>query len=180
LRIKALALLDAGGPAKHLAARDLLLRVLREYPDSLDVVIAHERLGELYESEGASDDAEAHYREALHLSLEGNVQGDANLRLPELLISSGQADKLADAEAVLATIDVERDLAFASQRFRYAVCRARLAAARHSPDEASDYAAEALRLASTSRPDFARHPTVGRVVAAESLIREMQRLAAHK
>lgn len=173
-----MALLEAGGRQKRLAARDLLQRVLAEYPDSLDVVFAHEALGEFYESEGDFDEAEAHYRAALHLSLEGNVEGDANLRLPELLIRSGQAGKLADAEAILGTIDVERDLAFASQRFRYAVCRARLAVTRDNPAEAADYASEALREAASDKPDFARHPTVGRVVADKSLVREMRRLAA--
>lgn len=178
LRIKGLALLASGGTKERLAARGLLQRVLDEYPDSLDVVVAHEGLGEVYEREGAVTEAESHYRSALHLSLEGYVRGDAHLRLPELLIERGDPDKLAEAEAVLSMIDVQRDLAFRSQRFRYAVCRARLAAERNDWAEAADYAAAALREAGSDAADFPRHPTVGPVRADDpDLFRELQRLA---
>ncbi len=176
LRVKALTLLEEGGGKERSAARDLLQRVIDDYPGSLDVVIAHEGLGEFYEKVGAFEEAEAHYRAALHLSLEGYVQGDAHLRLPELLIRTGQVQKLADAEAILATIDLERDLAFRSQRFRYAVCRARLAVVRDDAEEASNYAAAALQEAATDTPDFPRHPDVGHVDADESLLRELRQL----
>lgn len=168
--------METGGSRERIAARNLLLRVFDEaQPDAFDLVIAHEALGELYESEGAFDEAEAQYRVALHLSLESNVSGDAHLRLPELLIRSGDVTKYADAEAIVARIDWE-DLAFSSQRFRYAVCRARLAAARGDSEEASEYAAAALREAARETPDFPRHPNVGQVHVEPSLLREMEQL----
>jgi tetratricopeptide (TPR) repeat protein len=177
LRVKALALLDHGGRKERRAARDLLQRVLTDYPDSLDVVVAREALGQICEREGDHEEAEAHYRAALGRSLEGHVHGDAQLRLPELLIRTGGTEKLADAEAILASIDVEGDLAFKSQRFRYAVCRARVAARQGELGEAAGHAAAALREARTDAPDFPRHPTIGHVDADRAVIRELERLA---
>jgi hypothetical protein len=178
LRIKGLTLLESGGASERPAARDLLQRVIDDYPDSLDVVWVHEALAGFYEEEGALVDAEAHWRAALRLSLEGNVHGDAQLRLPELLIRTEEDEKVADAEAILSTIDVQRDLAFKSQRFRYAVCRARLAIARDDSGEAAEYAAAALRETAVDTPDFPRHPHIGRVLADDDLLRELRRLAA--
>ena len=177
LRIKALTLLESGGRNERLAARDLLQRILEEYPDSLDVVAAHEGLAQVYEQEGATAEAESHYRSALHLSLEGYVRGDAHLRLPELLIESGDPDKLVEADAVLSMINIERDLVFRSQRFRYAVCRAKLAAAGGDSEAAAHYAAAALREAATDEPDFPRHPTLGGVHADPDILGELQRMA---
>lgn len=176
LRIKALALLEQGGRKEGRAARELLNRVIQDYPDSLDVVVAHEALGESYAREGSSADAEEQYRTALRLSQEGPVRGDAPLRLPELLIETGGKDKHAEAERILDAIDVEGDLVFASQRFRYAVCRARLAHARGDASGASEYAAAALQVAARDTPDFPRHPTVGLVQAGKTLLNEMRRL----
>jgi tetratricopeptide (TPR) repeat protein len=177
LRIKARALLDSGGRKERKVARELLERLLREYPDSLDVALGREALGEICFSGGQLEEAEKHYRAALASSLEGFVSGDAQLRLPEILIEIGTPEKLADAEAVLALVNVERDLTFKSQRFRFAVACARLAERRDNAVEAAQYASAALREASEERPDFSGHPGVGHVDADEPLLQELRRLA---
>lgn len=177
LRIKALALLDSGGVREREVARGLLERLLREYPESLDAVLAREALGEICFSDGKLEEAEKHYRAALASSLEEYVSGDAQLRLPEILIEIGTPEKLADAEALLALVNVERDLTFKSQRFRYAVACARLAARRDDAVEAAEYASAALREAFEERPDFSRHPDVGHVTADEALVQELEWLA---
>jgi tetratricopeptide (TPR) repeat protein len=176
LRIKALALMGHGGKAEARGARELLVRVIETYPESGDVVMAHEHLGELDAREGHRSAAAAHFRTALRLAPERNAYGDAALRLPELLIEDGGDENRAEALEVLNAI-ASTDWVFASQRFRYAVARARLARASGENAEASRWAGHALREAATDIPDFPRHPTVGLVDADGKLLREMRRFA---
>ena len=176
LRMKALALMDRGGKTEARAARELLVRVIEKYPESLDVVMAHEHLGELDAREGDRRGAETHYREALRLAPERNVYGDAALRLPELLIEDGSEEKREQATELLDAVG-ESDLAFASQRFRYAVARARIARDSADEAEARRYAEQALREAARDTPDFRRHPTVGVVDADRKVLTQMRKLA---
>jgi tetratricopeptide (TPR) repeat protein len=179
LRIKALTLLESGGKEERVAARGLLRRIIEDYDDPLndfDFLIARETLAELDAADGAFDEAEAQYRAALQLSSESNVRGDAPLALVELLIRRGGEAGFAEAETLLDGLD-HVDLTFKSQRFRYAVYRARLSAARGNAEEAGGYAVEALREASTTAPDFPRHPDVGHVQASNSVLQEMRNLA---
>lgn len=176
LRIKALALVDHGGKAEAKGARELLLRVIEGYPESGDVVLAYEQLAELDLREGQRSSAKAHYRMALRLAPERHVYGDAALRLPELLIEDGGDDQRNEARSLLDAITTS-DLAFASQRFRYAVARARLARASGNTVEARRYAEDALREAARDTPDFPRHPTVGLVDADRKVLKEMREFA---
>ncbi len=69
------------------------------------------------------------------------------------------------------------DLVFASQRFRDAVARARLARAAGKKVEAKQHAEDALREAARDSSDFPRHPTVGLVDANRKVTKEMRKLA---
>lgn len=176
LTIKAGALLAHGGKAKTEGARRLLLRVIEMYPESMSVVSAHEQLGALNAREGDRHGAESHYREALRLSPEPYLWGDARLRLPELLIEDGSAEARREATELLDALSPVA-LTFSSQRFRYAVARARLARSSGQRAEARRYARDALHEAERVKPDFSRHPTVGRVAAEPTVLREMNELA---
>jgi tetratricopeptide (TPR) repeat protein len=177
LTIKAGALLGHGGQPEIEGARRLLLRVIETYPESLDVVAAHELLGGLDAREGDRRAAVAHYREALRFSPERHVYGDARLRLPELLIEDGSVEAQREAGELLEALPPVA-LTFSSQRFRYAVARARLARNSGHLAEARRYADDALREAETIKPDFRHHPTVGRVAADPSVLHEMSELAS--
>lgn len=177
LAIKAGALLAHGGKAETKGARRLLLRVIETYPESLSVVSAHEQLGALDSREGDQRGAEAHFREALSLSPERHFWGDARLRLPELLVEDGSEEARREAEELLDALSPVA-LTFSNQRFRYAVARARLARASGHRTEAQRYAEDALREAERVEPDFPRHPTVGRVTADATVLREMNELAS--
>jgi tetratricopeptide (TPR) repeat protein len=177
LGIKAAALINTGGKSEAEGARRLLLRVIETYPESLEVVLAHEQLGELDTREGDRRAAEAHYREALRLSPERHVYGDARLRLPELLLEDGSTEARREAGELLEALPPVA-LTFSSQRFRYAVARARLARNSGHWAEARRYADDALSEAAMVKPDFSRHPTVGLVTADQTALREMNELAS--
>jgi hypothetical protein len=176
LRIKALALMDHGGDAEALGARELLVRLIETYPGSGDVVMAHEHLGELDAREGHRSTAEAHFRAAMRLVPERKTRGDAALRFPELLIEDDTDESRSEARQVLDAIQ-PGSLVFASQRFRFAVAHARLAQAEGDDAEARRHAENALKEAGRDAPDFPRHPTVGLVTADKTVINEMQKLA---
>jgi hypothetical protein len=176
LRIKALALMGHGGKAEVRGARELLARVIEDYPDAGDVVMAHEHLAELDVRDGQRAPAKEHYRTALRLAPERHVYGDAALRLPELLIEDGGTEERNEAESLLGNV-AHHDLVFRSQRFRYAVARARLAHAGGNVADSARYAEDALREAARDTPDFARHPDVGFVDADRTTLEEMRRLA---
>jgi len=94
LRAKAIALRERGGAEQRRGARALNERIIRDYPGSFfDVVVAHEELASLAEQEAQFEQAIGHYREALHLSQEGAPTGDAQLRLPELLLAHHVTDE---------------------------------------------------------------------------------------
>lgn len=177
LRIKALALMDQGGDEEARGARALLVRVIEAYPGSQDVVLAHEHLGELDAREGRRSAAEDHFRAALRLAPERKTRGDAELRLPELLIEDDTEESRREAREVLDAIS-PGSLVFASQRFRFAVANARLARADGDDVGASRYAETALEEANRDAPDFSRHPTVGVVRAERGVLDEMTRLVA--
>jgi predicted Zn-dependent protease len=95
-----------GGKAEARGARGLLVRVIEDYPDTGDVVMAHEHLAELDVRAGQRATAKEHYRNALRLAPERHVYGDAALRLPELLIEDGN-----DADAARSAEDALREAA---------------------------------------------------------------------
>lgn len=175
LRVKALALMDHGGHAEARGARELLVRLIETFPGSGDVVMAHEHLGELDAREGDRPAAQAHFRAAMRLSPERNTRGDAGLRLPELLIEDDTDESRWEARQVLDAIR-HGSLVLASQRFRFAVARARLAHAEGEDAEARRYAQTALEEADRDAPDFPRHPTVGLVTADKTVIDQMRKL----
>jgi tetratricopeptide (TPR) repeat protein len=176
LRIKALALMEQGGKLEATGARELLARVIELYPESGDVVLAHEHLGELDARNGDRRSAVAHFTAALRLAPVRHTYGDAALRLPELLIEDGSDRAREEATQVLDAM-ASGDLVFASQRFRYAVARARIAHAARDDISARRYAVDALREAEGCAPDFPRHPTVGLVNADKKVLKEIRKLA---
>jgi hypothetical protein len=180
LRVKAIALREHGGNDHRRAARDLNERLIRDYPDSFpDLVVAHEQLALLAQEDGLPEQAIRHYRDALYLSVEGAPTGDAILRLPELLIGEqSNPERLREAATILGRIDVDRDLAFSSQRFRYNALRARLAEQDGDPTSAAAFANAALAEWHRSTPDFRRHATFGWVQSTPETLAQLARLAA--
>ncbi len=173
LRIKAVSLEEAGELA---GARTLLGRIIDDYPDAwLEVAFAHERLGDLARAAGDPAGAQAEYRMAIVTSptLSGTT-GEVHLKLAEVLFESGLGS-LAEIGQLLD--DATAHLTLVSTAFRYRVLTARLAAATGDTDRRRSAAAAALALVD-SRPQFSRHPTVGRVSAAPSLLAELRSMAS--
>ena len=174
LRTKGAALISAGDKKRRKAGRELLLRLVRDYPDTLTVSWAHEFLGDAYAQDGMYEDAERHYREALGAYRRTpGVQGRAQVGLADLISVTRQREKYAEADVLLDAFDP----LFKSDHFRVFTVRARLAAERGDHEEAASCAQAALRLEADREPQLPRHPDVGHVKTDGATLRELRKLA---
>lgn len=174
LRTKGAALVKAGDRKRRDAGRELLLRLVRDYPDTLTVSWAHEFLGDAYAEDEMYADAERHYREALAAYRRNpGVRGRAEVGLAELISITRQGEKYEEADALLDGFDPF----FKVDYFRIHTVSARLAEERGDHEGAAKHAEAALRLAMDDEPQLPRHPDVGNVSAPRSTLRELRKLA---
>ena len=168
LRIKALALVDAG---RLDAAATLLRRVVDDYGDDWSqVTSAHEHLGDICRSTGDLAGAESEYRRVLMLSPTLScTSGEVHLKLGEVLLAAG-VDDFAEIERLI--VAARPHSVFNKTAFRANVLEARVAAAVGDVERRRASATAALSLVSAPS-QFTRHPTVGLVDASPSLLAEV-------
>lgn len=174
LRIKALALIDAGLLG---AATALLRRVVDDYRDDwLQVTASHEHLGDIYRSTGDLAGAESEYRRVLELSpnLSGTT-GEVHLKLGEVLLAAKPND-VTEVEQLIAA--ARPHVVFNTSAFRANVLDARVAAAIGDVERRRASAAAALSLVGAPA-QFSRHPTVGLVDASPSVLAEVAAMAGN-
>lgn len=173
LRIKALALQDAGMPHD---AETLIRRLLAEHPEEeFERPFALELLDDLVRTQDRLGEAEVHYREALATGDSGATTGLVAVSLAEVLTEAGRPE---EAWALLhsATAETETLQAFDHARFRWLTACARAADALQDQGAAVQAATDALAL--VGAPDqYARHPGVGAVRVDEATLSSLRRLA---
>lgn len=171
-RIKALALLEGGGPVREAAARALLEANVAT-PDILDFerVVALHRLAGLERSAGRLDEAERLLRQALGVGgPDGNgTSGEEETELAEILLERGGRERIAEAKAMLDRRSEDMPL-FARSRFRLCVAQVRVSIALGNRDLAQAWAAAALRIAGERHSGLAHHPDLGLVESAVGTI----------
>lgn len=175
LRIKATEILDQSDDpdAWHVAA-SLLTRVTDEYPDSLHVPMAHQELARYHRRLGEWDAALQEYQMAIDRSLPGRSgsTGIEEVDMAEVLVERDAPGDATTALELLASEHLASQAHFNSTLFRIALCRAR-AQDRLNMDP-SVAAHEALRLASITKPQLPRHPTVGLVKVDHQTLGELE------
>ena len=178
MRIKALSLAESGDKAGHAAAGDLFERIFSEHPDDeLQVTMAHADKARWHRQRDEQDQAVEHYRLAVALEdALGGIDWAADLDLAELLVERNDLD---EAQTMLDRA-ASKGLAFKSQRWRWLVTDARLAAKVGQWDRSMASAAAALTLLDDDSADFPRHPDLGHIQTDRGTIREVKRLAARR
>lgn len=179
LRIKALSLAESANNENRAAAGELYERLFTEHSDDeLQVAMAHADKARWHRERGEHAEAARHYRRAVALEdTLTNLDSGADLDLAELLVELKQ--DLDEAEAMLDRA-AAKDMPFTSQRWRWLVTDARLAASVGQRDRSAASARAALELLDDEAPDFSRHPGLGHLEADHGTVREIQRLAAGK
>ncbi len=164
-RIKAVALLETGDPAKVAAGRRLLIEVV-DSPDAPDFekVMAHSILGQQALRDGRLDEAEANLREALRISGQtgSGTSGLEEAWLAQVALARGEGDALREARALLEQRATDPPL-FLSARFEICRTAARVALALKDNAAAASWAKAALALADADHSGLANHQTLGLV-----------------
>ena len=157
LRIKALALKDV---RELKAAKQLLIRVVSDYPDSVDCGFCLELLGDIAREEGSAEAAEWNYREVIRRwpDLNGTT-GMVEVSLAEVLTETGGPDRHEEALRLLGSA-LKRGRLMNSGLFRWNIALARAAEKLGDAKTVSRAARTALSLTKLG-PRFPRHPTVG-------------------
>jgi len=173
LRIKALALLDAG---EDQGAQELLLRVLDNPDESPDVGLAVEFLGNLAVRQGNRELAKQYYRRGLAAPrYPGGTTGGHEIALAEMLLDEG-ADGHAEAIELLETWFARPNLKFNNQLCRWHLAVIKAAEQTGDAETVRRSAAAALEVASRE-PQFSRHKDVGVVRADPVTLRRLRKLA---
>ncbi len=160
LRIKGLGLVEGGNVE---GARELWTRVLQDpESNSLDQVAATEHLADSYNNNDPERATEL-YRRVIELSPnQSGTSGTQHIKLAQLLIDSGDKEKLGEAGTLLSWWAQNAGSPYPSNHFAWHLARIKLAQALGDRESAHSSAIRALELAS-SKPPFSRHPTVGLV-----------------
>jgi tetratricopeptide (TPR) repeat protein len=174
LRIKGVELLASDRAAVRNSGRDLLRRVMADYPsDVLQSAWAHRDLGASLAEDGLFDEAAEHLEEALAAEHPEPLVG---LVLAEVIVSAKWRHRYGEALGLLTAGDGASD-PFPATRFRWNLAAARLSDRLGSPADARELAALALRCLDETQSPFPRHRSLGLAAADKRTRRELQRLA---
>jgi hypothetical protein len=175
LRIKGVELTGSIDGATREAGRQLLRRVLDDYPDdAVQVTMAAADLGKSLADDGYLDEAAVCFRR----SLAGlpNVHWGADLGLAETILLGNWSEQYAEAREILDASAARTD-PFPATRFRWGLASARLAERQGDAVEAMRSARTALAAVDEHESPFPRHRDLGLAHADEQTIRELNRLA---
>jgi hypothetical protein len=157
-RVQATYLLQAVDAVTREAGRDLLRRVIDEYPDSIEAKAAWEQLGDSLARDGRLDEAEHALTVTLRLCQASRIgrsgtTGTTELRLAEVILAMGERGRVDEVVRLLdaAEPEVERHSLFRDVVYRYLLARARAAHTRRDP-VARNLAHDALAVAAEKTP----------------------------
>ena len=178
LRIQAVCLAEAG---QHAAAIELFDRLLREFPDSMEIALAHAERAGLFAKLGKTDDAIAAYRAALQREPERpNVRTGSWLNFGWFVVTRQLTGLYDEAARVLDEFRDEAAFIFPIGEYRYAAIQALLAAARGDQTQAREYAEQALFESAKTHSGLRYHPTLGLVGSKHSTMDERLKELIHK
>jgi len=165
-RIKAIALIRSGDPARQAAGAGLLEEHLADATVyAYERTLAHVLLADLARSRGDLAAAEAHVREALRISgPDGSgTSGEEEILLAEILLERGGRERVEEAQALLDRRADDRPSLFVRSRHRLYVAQTRASLALGDRKKATEWARAALDAASAQPSGLRYHPTLGLV-----------------
>ena len=176
LRLQALHLAQAG---LHLAAIELLDRLFAEFPDKVQLALAHAQKAESLAKIGQPDAAIDEYRECLQTERDfPNVRTNAWLDFCWLVLEMHRTFLYDEVRKVVEEFRNEGGLKFPAIEYRYAVIQAMLAEARGEISRAREFAQQALVQAEKNHSGLRYHPTVGLVGTESNAFAERLRILA--
>jgi tetratricopeptide (TPR) repeat protein len=161
LRIQACHLAKAG---HHADAIELLNRLFAEFPQRIELALAHAMKADSLATLGQIEGAIQEYRTALQAERDfPNVRTTAWLDFGCFVVEKQLTDYYEEVQQVLQEFREERGLKFPAIEYRYAAIQALLADARGENARAREFAKQALVEAAKDHSGLRYHPTVGLV-----------------
>lgn len=181
LRIQGLTFLETGQPELQPIAIALLERVYSDESEeaAFERPTAPEFLGKAYEAVGSFERAAALYLEAIERQRGANHHGNPEFRLGAMVVREKLSGYYEKAFEILTDPALDSHAVLDWHRFERAKYIAFLADRLGKQAIARDSAAHALSLAATrTRPQFPRHPTVGRIETDKATLKALRHITA--
>lgn len=167
------------GQGNLTAAAQLWRRVLDDYPSSMQAWTVRECLGDAARQEGRLDEAEHWYRELIDVNPTLNATTHmVEVSLAEILIATNEDPKRDEGMELLQSA-IDRGGLLNNQLFRWHLALIEAASQLGDTETVQRAARTALTLADRP-PNFARHPTVGKVNVDEKTLQRLRGLADGK
>lgn len=161
LRIQAYHLAQVG---HHEGAIELLDRLLAEFPERMQIAMAHAQKADSLAKLGYTEAAIREYREALQAERDfPKVRTHAWLEFGSLVVEQRLTHLYDEVSQVLREFEKTGSLGFPALEFRYCAIQSLLAEARGDTAKACRFAQAALAEAAKEHSGFRYHPTVGLV-----------------
>lgn len=161
LRIQASHLAEAN---HHAAAIELLDRLLAEFPEKMELALAHSIKAQSLAKLGHTDAATQEYRQALQAERAFPcIQTNAWLDFGWLVVEKQLTNYYEEVTGVLQEFKGAGDSMFPVIEYRYAAIQAILADARGEKAQAREYALRAIAEAEKDQSGLRNHPTLGLV-----------------
>jgi hypothetical protein len=180
LRIQASYLLN--NPDRNIQQVGLLLmnRMISSFPnEEFSITLGHEQLGDYYFKTGDFNKAEHLFRIVTDRYKTKNTRSGtsamADLKLAETILNSDQSNKFEEAYNLCKEHPVD-ELTFNSDKFYYAELMAHLCDKMNKTDEAKYFAKSALEISKITKPQFARHKTIGIPSASTNQLRTLEQI----
>lgn len=176
LRIQAVHLAEAG---HHLAAIELLDRLLAEFPEKLELASTHQQKGESLAHIGQIMPAICEYRAALQMEREyPNVRTGAWLAFGWLVVQHNLQDLYEEVSLVFQEFIDRSRLTFPMEAYRYYAVESIIADSRGNRTSAKAFATQALTEARRTNSGFRYHAKLGLVGSQPSWMEQKLRAIA--
>ena len=175
--------LETGRPELRPVAIELLERVYSDESEeaAFERPTAPEFLGQAYEAAGDFERAATLYLEATERQRTANHRGSPEFRFGAMVVREKLSGYYRRAFEILTDPALDAHAWFDWHRFERAKSVAFLAERLGEPAIARESAMDALSLATTrTRPQFARHPTVGLIETDTATLKALRRIASPK
>ena len=180
LRVQGLTFLETGKSELQAVAIELLERLYADESENapFEYPTAPEFLGQAYEAAGDFERAAALYLEAIDRQRGARHRGNPEFRLGAMVVRETLSAHYRHTLEVLTDPALDRHTSLDWHRFERARCVAFLAERLGQTATARASAAQALELATRTKPQFPRHPRVGVIQTDETLLNALRRIAS--
>jgi tetratricopeptide (TPR) repeat protein len=174
-RIKALSLARSGNKYLVIGAKDLLKRIIQEWPDRSELASCYLQLAECEELLGNLESTVDWYRKSLQQEkIYPNVRTMAWTQFPLFVVKNHLRKHYGESLKILS--EFEPDFTFPKDQFVVFAVRSLIASENGDHQNARENAEKALQLAGVKDSGLRYHPKVGLVEDQQEIINRLEKI----